>query len=156
MIHRAELDTFDQVRQEALSVDGDRQATVWQPPSSAAVAAGYVNPVSMGADWKEELKTELLHEVWFQMKEMQKALLEELQLSQPTPRVVLHEHPPIDPRQPKGMCKHLQAFPRKAVLLLAADAKPPGFSGTNRGVPSATSVNKAAMLQDTALGISCR
>lgn len=82
MIRRNEVTTFEQARQEALHVEGDRQSNIWHPPTCAAVRGGEPpRTADPQSDWKIELKTELLSEMRVQMKEMQRALREELQSS---------------------------------------------------------------------------
>ena len=39
-IHRKEVNTFQQTREEALQVEGDRLTNIWQPPTCVAVKGG--------------------------------------------------------------------------------------------------------------------
>lgn len=79
MIRRREVNTFEQAREEAIHVEDDRQSNIWQPPTCAAVRGSEPpHKTEARSDWKTELKMELLSEVRVQMKEMQRALLEEL------------------------------------------------------------------------------
>ncbi|XP_041915813.1 uncharacterized protein LOC121680475 [Alosa sapidissima] len=105
MIRRREVTTFEQAREEALQVEGDKQTNIWQPPTCAAVRGGEPHfRARPQGDWKTELKTELLSEMRLQMKEMQQALLEELQpiRSRSEEQVApSNRHPHVFPAQPK-------------------------------------------------------
>lgn len=91
---RPEL-TFEEVKTEALALEDERGES-WPPYDCAAVSRAPPSP-RVVADWKEQLRAEIMNDVKAQMSVMTKTILEEIR-NTASPPLEAPRHPGRSPR----------------------------------------------------------